>query len=80
MFFPYPYESDCLTAIAKARQRGSARALVIMASGLGKTVTAALDAKQWFKRHGGHLLYLCHQNDILEQARITFEAVKDPVL
>lgn len=75
MFFPYPYESDCLTAIAKVRQGGSAQALVVMASGLGKTVTAALDAKRWFKHHGGRLLYLCHQNDILEQARITFEAI-----
>jgi superfamily II DNA or RNA helicase len=49
-----------------------------MASGLGKTVTAALDVKTWLSRHGGRVLYLCHQKDILEQAKATFEAVLGP--
>ncbi|OGE83386.1 MAG: hypothetical protein A2846_00605 [Candidatus Doudnabacteria bacterium RIFCSPHIGHO2_01_FULL_49_9] len=48
-----------------------------MASGLGKTVTAALDVKKWLaaSEKGSKVLYLCHQNDILEQARQTFETV-----
>lgn len=45
-----------------------------MASGLGKTATAAFDARRLLSP-GGRLLYLCHQNDILAQARETFEEV-----
>lgn len=74
-FQPYPYQKQCLDAIAEARRTGRTRTLVIMASGLGKTVTAALDAKGWLEKHGGRLLYLCHQNFILEQACATFRAV-----
>ncbi len=46
-----------------------------MASGLGKTVTVALDIKNWLKEHRGRVLYLCHQNDILYQAKATIQAV-----
>jgi superfamily II DNA or RNA helicase len=45
-----------------------------MASGLGKTATAAFDARRLLSP-GGRLLYLCHQNDILAQARETFEEI-----
>ncbi len=72
---PYDYQIECLDNIEEARRKGKKSALVVMASGLGKTVTAALDAKKWLQRHGGRLLYLCHQNDILEQARATFESL-----
>src|SRR3989344_8356624 len=47
-----------------------------MASGLGKTVTVAFDVKDWLSENpGGHVLYLCHQNDILEQSKDKFERV-----
>src|SRR3989344_1288401 len=69
------YQAKCLDQLTESRRHGKKRALVVMASGLGKTVTAALDAKRWLTSHGGKLLYLCHQNDILEQARTTFESV-----
>lgn len=75
MLQPYPHQQDGLERLDDARRRGKTRALVVMASGLGKTVTAALDAKRWLERHGGRMLYLCHQNDILAQARATFEVV-----
>lgn len=75
MFIPYAYQSECLDRLAQARRSGRTQALVIMASGLGKTVTAALDVRSWFEKHDGRMLYLCHQNDILEQARTTFELV-----
>jgi len=49
-----------------------------MAPGLGKTFTAALDVKRWLRqRTGSRVLYLCHQNDILRQARDTFLDVLD---
>lgn len=74
MITPHSYQQECLDALAHARQEHKKRALVVMASGLGKTVTAALDAKRWLQAHSGRVLYLCHQNDILEQARTTFAA------
>lgn len=47
-----------------------------MASGLGKTVTTAHDAKRWRSENGGgRALFLCHNNDILYQAKSTFQAV-----
>ena len=76
MFHPFPYQSDCLLRLKEVRASGATKALVIMASGLGKTVTAALDVKQWRETQGkSRLLYICHQTDILVQAKTTFEAI-----
>ncbi len=75
MFEPYDYQSDCLGRLVVARQEGKKKGLVVMASGLGKTVTVAFDVKQWRAQNTGRFLYLCDQNDILYQARTTFEAV-----
>jgi len=72
---PYPYQQECLDCIQEARGRDG-RALIVMASGLGKTVTAALDVKRWLAEHQGErVLVLCHQNEILRQLRETLEAV-----
>lgn len=75
MYVPFPYQVECLDVLQDVRDRGGDRALVVMASGLGKTVTVAFDAKRWREERGGRVLFLCHNNDILYQARTTFEAV-----
>ncbi len=47
-----------------------------MATGLGKTTTIAFDVKSWLKGNPKcHVLYLCHQNDILEQSKDEFEEI-----
>ena len=74
MLVPFDYQKECLSAIRETR-RSSKKALVVMASGLGKTVTVAFDAKSWRREHRGRVLYLCHQNDILYQAKTTFEGI-----
>jgi len=76
MFQPRFYQHDCLRIFQKVRQKGIQRALAVMASGLGKTVTMAFDALT-FRKHfpKARVLYLCHQNQIANQARGTFEAV-----
>ncbi|MDP3661737.1 MAG: zinc-ribbon domain-containing protein [bacterium] len=56
-------------------RRGKRAALAVMASGLGKTVTAAFDLKTWLSENKGRVLYLSHQNDILTQAQDTFREV-----
>lgn len=76
MLHPFNYQKDCLDSIARVRKRGEKRALVIMASGLGKTVTAAFDTKRWLStRPKSKILYLCHQNYILSQAHATFQLI-----
>lgn len=77
MFAPFDYQRECLLITEAIRLDHAKRALVVMASGLGKTVTVAFDAKSWRKKHTGRFLYLCHQNDILYQAKTTFEGIVD---
>jgi superfamily II DNA or RNA helicase len=70
------HQKDALKEIRKAEKKALVkRALVIMASGLGKTVLSAFYAKEWLERHGGRVLYLCDQNYILEQAEVTFRSI-----
>lgn len=75
-FVPFAHQEECLAATAQARREGKRSGLVIMATGLGKTVTAAFDAKEYLQG-GGRTLFLCHQNDILRQSRATFNEVFD---
>ncbi|MEK7644709.1 MAG: zinc-ribbon domain-containing protein [Patescibacteria group bacterium] len=79
MFSPFEYQAECCGKISEARAAGANKALVVMASGLGKTVTSAFDVQKWFADQGrGRLLYLCHQNEILHQASATFQSVLGP--
>lgn len=76
MFMPRFYQEDCLRIIAKLRAKGIVRAFAVMASGLGKTVTMAFDVLAFRKIFPkARVLYLCHQNYISNQSRITFEAI-----
>lgn len=77
MLTPFNYQQECLAVTEAMRRDHVKRALVVMASGLGKTVTAAFDARFWRQKHSGRYLYLCHQNDILYQAKTTFEGIVD---
>ncbi len=70
---PYRYQEDCLQTLQIMRRSGESRALVVMASGLGKTALAAFDVQNYLKQnHGAKSLFICHQRDILEQAHETF--------
>ncbi len=77
MFTPYVYQADCLTVLDQVHREDTKRALVVMATALGKTVTAAFDVKAWLvgRPKGSRVLYLCHQNEILYQAKITFQSI-----
>lgn len=72
---PFSYQRTCLGRLAKARARGDKKALVVMATGLGKTVVSAFEIQRLLKVAPGRVLYLCHQNEILRQARATYEEV-----
>lgn len=70
---PRNYQIDCLEALAKTRAEGKKKALVVMASGLGKTLTAAFDVKEFLKSNpNARVLVLCHSADILGQIKDVF--------
>lgn len=71
---PFPYQQEALEILQGTRDSRKTEALVVLASGLGKTALAAFDAKAYLS-DGGRLLYLCDQNHILGQARKTFRTV-----
>ncbi len=73
---PRPYQTECTTALAKARENGIQKGLVMMASGLGKTLTAIFDLQQFLQNcPSARILCLCHQENILLQSKSKFRKV-----
>jgi superfamily II DNA or RNA helicase len=72
---PYSYQRYCLNALAKERRQGRTRSLVVMATGLGKTVVSAFDIQRLLKEAPGRVLFLCHDKRILRKSRKTYEAI-----
>jgi len=75
MITPFSYQESCLGCIDQARQQGEKIALVVMATRLGKTITAAFDVKRFRPDRKIRVLYLCHKTDILYQAHSDFQLV-----
>ncbi|WDZ87071.1 DUF3427 domain-containing protein [Micromonospora cathayae] len=74
---PYPYQAEILADLdAERLVHGRWRNLVVMATGTGKTVVAALDYRR-LARAGrvDSLLFVAHQERILTQSRSTFRQV-----
>ncbi len=61
----YDYQEDSVARL-NSRFKTGQNALMVMASGLGKTIVSAAWAKQHVLKGRG--LFLCHENGILEQA------------
>jgi superfamily II DNA or RNA helicase len=74
---PYGYQREVLDELAAEREvHGHWRNLVVMATGTGKTVVAALDYRRL--RHAGvvdSLLFVAHREEILAQSRAVFRHV-----
>lgn len=68
---PNVMQAEALRSLAKIRADGGKRALVISATGSGKTYLAAFDAKI----HGGRVLYLVHRRSIRDNAKDSFRNV-----
>ena len=67
-------QKEALAALAKARAEQRARALVVLATGLGKTWLAAFDVAA-FRAERGHwprVLFIAHREELLTQAATTF--------
>lgn len=77
VFEPYKYQNECLQSLTETREQGENKALILKASGLGKTVTSAFDVAIFLDSYSqeSRVLYLCHRDHILKQAHETFLSV-----
>jgi superfamily II DNA or RNA helicase/diadenosine tetraphosphate (Ap4A) HIT family hydrolase/SOS-response transcriptional repressor LexA len=71
---PHALQRQALAALVHSRKEGRRRALVVLATGLGKTLLAALDVEAFEKELGRapRVLFLAHRRELLVQAAETF--------
>ncbi len=67
---PIKFQVPALYELSKTREEGYARAMVIVATGLGKTYLSAFDTLNYNK-----ILFVAHREEILKQAMNTFKTV-----
>lgn len=67
---PLPVQEEALESLNQLREEGYNKAMVVLATGLGKTYLAAFFAKA-FQR----ILFVAHREEILHQAKRSFERV-----
>lgn len=74
---PHAVQEEALAAMARNRREGHRRALVVLATGLGKTWLAAFDWQQAWDELGRppRLLFIAHRREILLQAAETYRQV-----
>ncbi len=74
---PYPYQAEILADLdAERKVHGRWRNLVVMATGTGKTIVAALDYRRLHREKAvDSLLFVAHQEQILRQSLATFRQV-----
>jgi len=77
---PTKIQYEALLALAKARDDGRKRALVVLATGLGKTWLAAFDIASVAKDldRPPRVLFVAHREEILRQAAETLTAILTP--
>ncbi len=76
---PHDLQQEALAALAATRAAGRTRALVVLATGLGKTILAALDVRAYLEAHPtARVLLLARREELLAQAATTFRRVLRP--
>lgn len=69
---PHEAQEKALNSLIKTRNDGFKKALVVLATGVGKTVLSALDVKE---TRAKKVLFIVHINEILKQTKESFERV-----
>lgn len=69
------YQNRARKGLRRRRDEGFKSGLLVLATGLGKTVVAALDAHEFILEHPGRVLFLCHDVGIMKRQLLTFQAV-----
>lgn len=73
---PRNYQQACLNCLNQARRQGARKALVVMASGLGKTLTGAFDIREFLgSAPNSRVLVTCHSAAILTQTKAVFQSM-----
>ena len=72
MYEPRGAQIEALCALEDTRNEGATKALVVAATGVGKTYLAAFDSAK-FRR----VLFVAHREEILKQAAISFRNVRN---
>ncbi len=78
---PKAYQAEMLNRLARERELGRTRSLLVAATGTGKTVVAALDYRALCQTQRGQprLLFVAHRVEILRQAMATYrQALRSP--
>lgn len=71
---PHRYQKNILNKLIRHRKQGNGSALLVMATGLGKTLVAAWDLKNQIEE-GEKALFLVHRKDILVDNADKFYAI-----
>jgi superfamily II DNA or RNA helicase len=69
---PYPMQLDALRGIRELREQGKNKALIVSATGTGKTFLSAFDARSVEAKR---LLFVVHRETIARKAMDSFQAV-----
>lgn len=72
LIVPHAIQAEALAGLKQQRADGATRALVIAATGVGKTYLAAFDAQSMGAKR---ILFIAHRKDILVQAEAAFRRV-----
>ena len=68
---PRGAQIEALCALENTRAEGASKALILAATGIGKTVLAAFDSKKYER-----ILFVAHREEILRQAAETFRKIR----
>ncbi len=71
LFTPNPAQREALMELENTRLEGNEKALVVAATGIGKTYLAAFDSQNF-----ENILFVAHREEILNQAKATFASVR----
>ena len=71
MFEPRGAQIEALYELKKTREEGNDKALVVAATGIGKTYLAAFDSREF-----NRVLFVAHREEILKQAYESFANVR----
>lgn len=69
-FEPNPAQLEALYSLNQSREEGYDKALIVAATGIGKTYLAAFDAEKYEK-----ILFIAHREEIIRQAAKTFKSI-----
>jgi superfamily II DNA or RNA helicase/HKD family nuclease/SOS-response transcriptional repressor LexA len=69
---PRPHQNEALDALASTRRQGWKKAVIVLATGMGKTYLAAFDAA---RSDANRVLFVAHREEILLQAEESFLAI-----